>query len=64
MTLPDPGRTRRAERRHLRRAGGKIRPRAPPYGRFVKVDKAGHNVQGDNPAVLAVLCPFLEDIGL
>ena len=39
--------------------------RALPNGRFVKVEKAGHNVQGDNPAgLLAVLRPFLEDIGL
>jgi pimeloyl-ACP methyl ester carboxylesterase len=34
-------------------------------GRFVRVEKAGHNVQGDNPAgLLAVLQPFLKEIGL
>jgi esterase len=34
-----------------------------PNGRFVKVEKAGHNVQGDNPAgLLAVLKPFLEEL--
>jgi esterase len=34
-------------------------------GRLVKVEKAGHNVQGDNPAgLLAVLRPFLEEVGL
>ena len=34
-----------------------------PKGRFVKVEKAGHNVQGDNPAgLLAVLRPFLEEL--
>lgn len=39
--------------------------RALPNGRFVKVEKAGHNVQGDNPAgLLAVLRPFLEEVGL
>ncbi|HEY2106106.1 MAG TPA: alpha/beta hydrolase [Candidatus Binataceae bacterium] len=37
---------------------------ALPQGRFVKVEKAGHNVQGDNPAgLLAVLEPFLAEIG-
>ena len=38
--------------------------RALPNGRFAKVEKAGHNVQGDNPAgLLAVLRPFLDGIG-
>ncbi len=38
--------------------------RALPNGRFVKVEGAGHNVQGDNPAgLLAVLEPFLREIG-
>ncbi len=33
---------------------------ALPNGRLVRVEKAGHNVQGDNPAgLLAVLQPFL-----
>lgn len=37
---------------------------ALPNGRLVRVEKAGHNVQGDNPAgLLAVLQPFLEEIG-
>jgi pimeloyl-ACP methyl ester carboxylesterase len=37
--------------------------RALPNGRLVRVDKAGHNVQGDNPAgLLAVLRPFLEEL--
>jgi len=37
--------------------------RALPNGRFVRVEKAGHNVQGDNPTgLLAVLRPFLEEI--
>ena len=39
--------------------------RALPNGQFVKVEQAGHNVQGDNPAgLLAVLRPFLEEVGL
>jgi pimeloyl-ACP methyl ester carboxylesterase len=39
--------------------------RALPHGRLVRVEKAGHNVQGDNPAgLLAVLQPFLREIGL
>ena len=38
--------------------------RALPNGRLVRVEKAGHNVQGDNPAgLLAVLQPFLEELG-
>ena len=38
---------------------------ALPHGRLVQVEKAGHNVQGDNPAgLLAVLLPFLAEIGL
>jgi esterase len=33
-------------------------------GRWVRVDNAGHNVQGDNPGrLLAVLLPFLQEIG-
>src|SRR5579875_73165 len=37
--------------------------KALPNGRFVRVEKAGHNVQGDNPAgLLAVLEPFLEEV--
>jgi pimeloyl-ACP methyl ester carboxylesterase len=37
---------------------------ALPQGRLVRVEKAGHNVQGDNPAgLLEVLQPFLEEIG-
>jgi esterase len=37
---------------------------ALPNGRLVRVEKAGHNVQGDNPAgLLTVLQPFLEEIG-
>jgi esterase len=39
--------------------------RTLPNGRFVRVEKAGHNVQGDNPAgLLSVLQPFLREIGL
>ena len=34
-------------------------------GRWVRVEKAGHNVQGDSPAgLLQVLLPFLREIGL
>jgi esterase len=37
--------------------------RALPNGRFVRVENAGHNVQGDNPAgLLAVLEPFLKEV--
>jgi pimeloyl-ACP methyl ester carboxylesterase len=37
---------------------------ALPNGRLVRVEKAGHNVQGDNPAgLLTVLQPFLNEIG-
>jgi esterase len=37
--------------------------KALPNGRFVRVENAGHNVQGDNPAgLLAVLRPFLEEV--
>ncbi len=36
---------------------------ALPDGRFVRVENAGHNVQGDNPAgLLAVLEPFLKEV--
>src|SRR5215469_747781 len=38
--------------------------RTLPNGRLVRVEKAGHNVQGDNPAgLLAVLEPFLKETG-
>jgi len=34
-------------------------------GRWVRVENAGHNVQGDNPAgLLEALLPFLREIGL
>jgi len=34
-------------------------------GRWVRVENAGHNVQGDNPGgLLEVLLPFLREIGL
>jgi pimeloyl-ACP methyl ester carboxylesterase len=36
-----------------------------PHGRWVRVEKAGHNVQGDNPAgLLDAMRPFLKEIGL
>jgi|SRR5579885_1421342 esterase len=39
--------------------------RALPNGRLARVERAGHNVQGDNPAgLLGVLVPFVEEIGL
>jgi pimeloyl-ACP methyl ester carboxylesterase len=39
--------------------------RALAKGRLARVEKAGHNVQGDNPAgLLAVLLPFLEELGM
>jgi esterase len=39
--------------------------RALPNGRLARVEKAGHNVQGDNPAgLLAVLQPFVREISL
>jgi len=39
--------------------------RSLPKGRWVRVENAGHNVQGDNPAgLLEVLLPFLREIGL
>jgi pimeloyl-ACP methyl ester carboxylesterase len=39
--------------------------RSLPRGRWVRVDKAGHNVQGDNPAgLLDAMRPFLKEIGL
>ena len=34
-------------------------------GRWVRVENAGHNVQGDNPGgLLEALIPFLREIGL
>jgi len=39
--------------------------RSLPKGRWVRVENAGHNVQGDNPAgLLEVLLPFLREIGM
>jgi len=39
--------------------------RSLPKGRWVRVAKAGHNVQGDNPAgLLDAMLPFLKEIGL
>jgi pimeloyl-ACP methyl ester carboxylesterase len=39
--------------------------RSLPQGRWVRVEAAGHNVQGDNPGgLLEVLAPFLREIGL
>jgi esterase len=39
--------------------------RSLPNAHWVKVENAGHNVQGDNPAgLLDVLVPFLRDSGL
>jgi esterase len=39
--------------------------RSLPKGRSVRVENAGHNVQGDNPGgLLEVLLPFLREIGL
>jgi pimeloyl-ACP methyl ester carboxylesterase len=36
-----------------------------PHARWVKVEQAGHNVQGDNPrGLLDVINPFLREIGL
>jgi pimeloyl-ACP methyl ester carboxylesterase len=36
-----------------------------PNGRWVKVDKAGHSVQGDNPAgLVAALREFFADTGI
>ena len=38
---------------------------ALPKGRWVRVENAGHTIQGDNPAgLLATLRPFLKEIGL
>ncbi len=34
-------------------------------GRWTRVERAGHNVQGDNPAgLLGVVLPFLKEVGL
>jgi pimeloyl-ACP methyl ester carboxylesterase len=39
--------------------------RALPHGRWVRVESAGHNVQGDNPrGLLEAIDPFLDEIGL
>jgi esterase len=39
--------------------------RSLPKARWVRVENAGHNVQGDNPAgLLDAMKPFLRDIGL
>jgi pimeloyl-ACP methyl ester carboxylesterase len=39
--------------------------RALPHARWVRVDQAGHNVQGDNPrGLLEALSPFFAEIGL
>jgi len=39
--------------------------RSLPKARWVRVENAGHNVQGDNPAgLLDAMRPFLSDIGL
>jgi len=39
--------------------------RSLPKGRWMRVEKAGHNVQGDNPSgLLEALTPFLHEIGL
>ena len=39
--------------------------RALPRARWVKVEKAGHNVQGDNPGgLLEALNPFFKEIGI
>jgi pimeloyl-ACP methyl ester carboxylesterase len=39
--------------------------RALPHGRWVRVEGAGHNVQGDNPrGLLEAIDPFLDEIGL
>jgi esterase len=36
-----------------------------PKGRWVRVENAGHNLQGDNPGgLLEVLLPFLREVGL
>jgi pimeloyl-ACP methyl ester carboxylesterase len=36
-----------------------------PNGRWLRVENAGHTIQGDNPrALLDALDPFLEEIGL
>jgi esterase len=36
-----------------------------PHARWVRVEKAGHNVQGDNPrGLLDAMHPFLQEIGL
>ena len=39
--------------------------RSLPHGRWVRVERAGHNVQGDNPGgLLDAMRPFLAEIGL
>jgi pimeloyl-ACP methyl ester carboxylesterase len=39
--------------------------RSLPHARWLKVEKAGHNVQGDNPrGLLDAMHPFLQEIGL
>ncbi|MBV8774547.1 MAG: alpha/beta hydrolase [Deltaproteobacteria bacterium] len=39
--------------------------RSLSHGRWVRVEKAGHNVQGDNPrGLLELLLPFMREIGL
>jgi esterase len=39
--------------------------RSLPRGRWVRVEGAGHNVQGDNPrGLLEAIDPFLDEIGL
>jgi pimeloyl-ACP methyl ester carboxylesterase len=39
--------------------------KALPHGRWIKVENAGHTIQGDNPrGLLEVLHPFLKEIRL
>jgi pimeloyl-ACP methyl ester carboxylesterase len=36
-----------------------------PHARWVRVENAGHNVQGDNPrGLLDAMNPFLREVGL
>ena len=36
-----------------------------PHARWVRVENAGHNVQGDNPSgLLDAMNPFLREVGL
>ena len=58
--MPDADGARRAERCPDRRGAEKF-ARSLPNGRWVRIEKSGHNVQGDNPrAFLDAMATFLS----